>query len=324
MNIDLFAGQLPLVAGAAIFLAVLFFICGYFCSRYVLERRRRRAYATASEIVADAEKEAEAKRREAVLEARDELYRIRQRFEEETRERRQELLRLERRLGQREQNLDKKVDILENREKRIGEKEKSLLARGEAFEARKRELEAILAEERQKLQQISGLTEEKAKEMLLNDLRKELDEEKAVVLKQVEEETRATAEKKAREIISLAVQRLAAEEVAEATVSVVSLPNDEMKGRIIGREGRNIRAFETATGINLIIDDTPEAVVVSGFDGVRREIAKIALEKLIADGRIHPGRIEEVVNKVKRDMEVAIREEGEKAAFEVGITNLHP
>jgi len=320
MGIDM-SIDMTIVVGA---LLVVVFVCGYLFRKYVLERGRKRAYATASEIVADAEKEAEGKRREAALEARDELYRIRQRFEEETLERRQELLRLERRIGQREQNLDRKSDLLEGREKHLGSKEKDLLRRREEFEAKQKELAVVLAEGRKKLQHISGLTEERAKEMLLDELKKELREEKAVVLRQIEEEMKVTAERKARELISLAVQRLAAEEVADATVSVVSLPNDEMKGRIIGREGRNIRAFETATGINLIIDDTPEAVVVSGFDGVRREIARISLEKLIADGRIHPGRIEEVVKRVKRDMEITIREEGEKAVFEVGLTNFHP
>ena len=316
--------MLPIIAGIAGVLAIVFFFCGYLFRKYILERGRRRAYATASAIVADAEKEAEAKRREAILEARDELHRTRQRFEEETRERRQELLRLERRIEQREQNLDRKVGFLDGREKEINEKEKKALRREKEIETRQRELDGVLLEEKRKLQRISGLSEEKAKEMFLKELAKELREEKAVLLKQIEEETKASADRKAREIISLAIQRLAPEEVVETSVSVVSLPNDEMKGRIIGREGRNIRAFETATGINLIIDDTPEAVVVSGFDGVRREIARISLEKLIADGRIHPGRIEEVVNRVKRDMEITIREEGEKAAFEVGATNLHP
>ena len=323
MNIGPMVVQFPVVVGFAVVAAIVFFSCGYLFRKYLLEKGRRRAYVTASTIVSDAEREAGAKRREAVLEAKDELHKIRQRFEEETRERRQELLRLERRIEQREQNLDRKVGFLEGREKEIREKEKNDLRKGDELEVKRKELDAVLSEERRKLQGISGLTEEKAKEILLDELRNELREEKAVVLKQIEEETKASAEKKAREIISLAIQRLAPEEVVEASVSVVSLPGDEMKGRIIGREGRNIRAFETATGINLIIDDTPEAVVVSGFDGVRREIARISLEKLIADGRIHPGRIEEVVNRVKRDMEITIREEGEKAAFEVGVTNLH-
>ncbi len=321
---EVFIDHLPVMAGIGVILAIVLFVCGYLFRKYALERRRRRAYADASAIVADAEKEAEAKRREAVLEARDELYKIRQRFEEETRERRQELLRLERRVGQREQNLDRKIDFLEGREKGISEKGKDVLRKEKELETKRRELDVVLSEEKRKLQHISGLTQEQAKELLLKKLGRELREEKAVLLRQIEEEAKVSAEKKAREIISLAIQRLAPEEVVESSVSVVSLPDDEMKGRIIGREGRNIRAFETATGINIIIDDTPEAVVVSGFDGVRREIARISLEKLIADGRIHPGRIEEVVNRVKRDMEITIKEEGEKAVFEVGVTNLHP
>jgi ribonuclease Y len=304
--------------------AVVLFFAGYVFRKYVLERGRRHAYGSASAIIAEAERDAETKKREAALEARDELHKTRARFEEETRDRRQELMRLERRLEQREQNIDRKVDLLDGKEKDFRDRENGITKREEQFKVRQKELDVLLVEERQKLQRMSGLTKEEATRLLLEQLEKTLREEKAVLLKRIEDETNATAEKKAREIVSLAIQRLASEQVAEATVSVVSLPNDEMKGRIIGREGRNIRAFETATGINLIIDDTPEAVVLSGFDGVRREIARLSLEKLIADGRIHPGRIEEVVNKAKRDMEVSIREDGEKAAFEVGIAGLHP
>ncbi len=304
--------------------AVVLFFGGYLFRKYVLERARRRAYGSASAIVADAEKEAETKKREAALEARDELHKTRARFEEETRDRRQELMRLERRLEQREQNIDRRVDVVDGKEKEVRNRENGIIRQEQDLKARQKKLDALLVEERQKLQRMSGLTKEEATRLLLEQFEKTLREEKAVLLKRIEDETNATAEKKAREIVSLAIQRLASEQVAEATVSVVSLPNDEMKGRIIGREGRNIRAFETATGINIIIDDTPEAVVLSGFDGVRREIARLSLEKLIVDGRIHPGRIEEVVNKAKRDMEVSIREDGEKAAFEVGVAGLHP
>jgi len=310
-----------LIAGVSL---VVFFWLGYLLRKYLWSRSIGKARVAAGEIIKDAEKEADAKRREAVLEAKDELYKIRQRFDEETRERRQELLRLERRIEQREQNLEKKVDFLEGRENDLHKREKDVSRRAKVLETRQTELESVLWQEKRKLQDISRLNEEQAREMLLKEMETELRDEKAAILKRVEGEMKAAADKRARELISIAIQRLASEEVVESSVSVVSLPNDEMKGRIIGREGRNIRAFETATGINLIIDDTPEAVVVSGFNGVRREIARIALEKLIADGRIHPGRIEEVVEKVKRDMEVAIREEGEKAAFEVGVANLHP
>ena len=303
---------------------IVLFVCGYLFGKYVLRRAQRHAHDTANKIIEAAEKEASSRKREAVLESKDELHRTRSRFEEETRERRQELLRLERRLEQREQNLDRKVDLFEGKENEINKKIKLLSESERQNELRQNELEKLLRQERDRLQNISGLTREEATELLLAKFEKELREEKGKVLKKVEEETKETVDRKAREIISIAMQRLASEEVAEATVSVVSLPNEEMKGRIIGREGRNIRAFETATGINLIIDDTSEVVVLSGFDGVRREIARLSLEKLVADGRIHPGRIEEVVSKINQNMEVTIREEGEKIAFQIGVTGMHP
>lgn len=303
---------------------IVLFVCGYLFGRYLLQRSQRHAHDTANKIIEAAEKEASSRKREAVLEARDELHRTRSRFEEETRERRQELLRLEKRLEQREQNLDRKVDLFEGKENEINKRIKIISESEKKNELRQNELEKLIRQEQNRLQNISGLTREEATKLLLVRFEKELKEEKGRVLKRIEEETKETADRKAREIISIAMQRLASEEVAEATVSVVSLPNEEMKGRIIGREGRNIRAFETATGINLIIDDTSDAVVLSGFDGVRRETAKLSLEKLVADGRIHPGRIEEVVNKISRNMEVTIREEGEKTSFQVGVTGMHP
>ena len=286
-------------------------------------KKVERAEASAKKIIAEAEKEAEAKKREAGLEAKDELHRARTRFEEETRERRQELLRLERRLGERESNLDRKVDLLERKERGISERGQQIASREKSLTDRERELRSLLNEEKGKLQQISGLSREQARQLLLQRIEDEVRQEAAVRLKRIEDETKETAEKKAREIITLAIQRCAADQVTESTVTVVSLPNDEMKGRIIGREGRNIRALEINTGINVIIDDTPEAVTLSGFDPVRREIARIALERLIADGRIHPARIEEVVNKIRKEMEVNIREVGEQAAFEVGVHGLH-
>ncbi|MCK4261532.1 ribonuclease Y [bacterium] len=311
---------LPLILGGAAILLTI----GYLARKFLAEKKVERAGALAKRIIAEAEKEAEAKKREAGLEAKDELYRTRARFENETRERRQELLRLERRLGEREANLDRKVDILEKKERQISERGQQITSRERSLIDREKELRSVLNEEKEKLQRISSLSREEARRLLLQRMEDEVRQEAAVRLKRIEDETRQTAEKKAREIITLAIQRCAADQVAESTVTVVSLPNDEMKGRIIGREGRNIRALEASTGINVIIDDTPEAVTLSGFDPVRREIARLALAKLVADGRIHPARIEEVVNKVRKDMEVNIREVGEQAAFEAGVHGLHP
>ncbi|MCK4437121.1 ribonuclease Y [bacterium] len=311
---------LPLILGGAAILLII----GYLARKFLAEKKVERAGVLAKRIIAEAEKEAEAKKREAGLEAKDELYRTRARFENETRERRQELLRLERRLGEREANLDRKVDILEKKERQISERGQQITSRERSLIDREKELRSVLNEEKEKLQRISSLSREEARRLLLQRMEDEVRQEAAVRLKRIEDETRQTAEKKAREIITLAIQRCAADQVAESTVTVVSLPNDEMKGRIIGREGRNIRALEASTGINVIIDDTPEAVTLSGFDPVRREIARLALAKLVADGRIHPARIEEVVNKVRKDMEVNIREVGEQAAFEAGVHGLHP
>jgi len=249
---------------------------------------------------------------------------MRQDFERETKDRRLEITNLEKRLTQKEENIDRRLDLLETKEKEINTRVQNLVKQEEGIKAKETQLVGIIAEEKERLQRIASLSAEEAKQILLNRLSEELGNEKAVLIKKQEEDIRSTADKKAREIISLAIQRCAAEHTVESTVSVVNLPNDEMKGRVIGREGRNIRALEMATGVDVIIDDTPEAVTLSGFDTVRREIARLALEKLIADGRIHPGRIEEIVEKTKKEMDEKIREEGERAAFEVGINNLHP
>ncbi len=303
--------------------AVISIAAGFFLRKFAVEKETQKAKNAAQRIKEKAEKEAEDKRRESALEAKDEIHKARAVFEEETRERRQELLRLERRIEQREQNLEKKIDFADRKEKEIRELETAIQQKTKNLDSKSQEIEAVLKAERQKLQEISGLSAEQAKEMLLAQFDQELRDEKSAIIRKAEQEIQSESEKKSREILSLAIQKYASDEIAEASVSVVPIPNDEMKGRIIGREGRNIRAFETATGINLIIDDTPEAVVLSGFNGVRREIARIALEKLVSDGRIHPGRIEELVEKAKRDMEIHIREEGEKAAFDLGIENLH-
>ncbi len=318
------AGNGVALTGVSVIGIVFGVFIGYWIRKILAEKKIGLAEKISQKIIKDAEKEVESKRKEASLEVKDELYRSRIEFEKQTQARREELLQLEKRLLQRQENLDRKVDILENKEKEIGLRENSLEEREKTVQEKDKELKLILSEEKEKLQRISGLTAEEAKKLLLNRLENELQQEKAKVIKKIEEETKITAEKKAKEIISVAIQRCASEHVGETTVSVVALPNDEMKGRIIGREGRNIRALEKATGVDVIIDDTPEAVILSAFDSIRREIAKITLERLIVDGRIHPTRIEEVVKKVKQEMEINIRNEGEQAAFELGIQNLHP
>ncbi|WP_422880277.1 ribonuclease Y [Moorella sulfitireducens] len=290
---------------------------GYAVRKYLAEARIASAEKAAAAIIDEAKKEAEAKKREAVLEAKEEAHRIRNEVERESRERRNELQRFERRLVQKEEALDRKIEALER-------KEASLHRQEEAAQKLREELEELRRRQVGELERISGLTIEEARTILLQNVEKEIKHEAAMLIKQIEAETREEAEKRAREIIIHAIQHCAADYVAEATVSVVNLPNDEMKGRIIGREGRNIRALETLTGVDLIIDDTPEAVILSSFDPIRREVARIALEKLIIDGRIHPARIEEMVEKARREVEQKIREEGERVTFETGIHNLHP
>jgi ribonuclease Y len=298
-------------------LGLVGFLLGYLLRRFVAEAKIRSAEEAARRILEDARKEAEAKKREAILEARDEAYRIKREAEREIREQRAEIQRLERRIVQREESLDRKAEALERRERALAQKEQ------EVAKARE-EVEALRREHRLELERIAGLTSEQAKEQLLREIEAEVRHEAAQLIKKIEEQARAEADHLAKEIIALAIQRCAADHTAEVTVSVVPLPNEDMKGRIIGREGRNIRTLETLTGVDLIIDDTPEAVTISSFDPIRREIAKITLEKLIADGRIHPARIEEMVEKAQRELETRIREEGERAAFEAGVHGLHP
>ncbi len=300
------------------------FLLGYFARRIIGEKRLTAAEEKAKKLLDEAKSQIEARRKEVELEAKDLLFRTRQDFENQTKERRQELLNLEKRLMQKEENIDKKVDILEKKEKEIVQREGLLVGKENVLSTKQKELDVLLAEEKQKLQRISGLSVEEAKRLFLQRIEDEAKKDAGLLIKRIEEEARESAEKKAKEIIADAIERYAAEHTVDSTVSVVSLPNDEMKGRIIGREGRNIRALEIATGVDVIIDDTPEAVILSGFDIVRREIARISLERLIQDGRIHPGRIEEVVEKVKQEMENTIREEGERTVFELGLQRVHP
>ena len=269
------------------------------------------------EIIDEALKTAETKKREALLEAKEESLKTKNELEKETRERRAELQRYERRVLSKEENLDKKSDAMEKREA-------GLAAREEALNKRNAEVESLYEKGIQELEKISGLTSEQAKEYLLKSVEDDVKHDTAKLIKELDNKAKEEADKKAREYVVTAIQRCAADHVAETTVSVVQLPNDEMKGRIIGREGRNIRTLETLTGVELIIDDTPEAVVLSGFDPVRREVARIALERLIVDGRIHPARIEEMVEKAQKEVENNMREEGEAACLEVGIHGIHP
>ncbi|MCE5234903.1 MAG: ribonuclease Y [Clostridiaceae bacterium] len=289
---------------------------GYYYRRNIAEAKVAKAEDAVKKMIDDAQKKAETIKKETVLEAKEEVYRIKNESERELRDRRTELQRTERRLIQREETLDKKFDGIEQREESVNKKQRDV----EALEASIKEL---YDKQLKELETISGLSMDEAKAILLNNVEREARHEAAVMLRDIEAKTKEEADKKARNIVSLAVQRVAADHVAETTVSVVPLPNDEMKGRIIGREGRNIRTLETATGVDLIIDDTPEAVILSGFDPVRREVARIALEKLILDGRIHPARIEEMVEKAKKEVDTQIREAGEQAVFEVGVHGLH-
>jgi ribonuclease Y len=282
------------------------------------------AEAEAAKIIANAEREAETKRKEAMLEAKDKFYQARTDFEKETRDKRQELQNQERRLTQKEENLEKKIDVVDKRDADTIRREKEVIAREKVAQEKEERYDAGLREQRQLLEKIANMTAEEAKRQLMLSMEDEAKFEAAKTIKRIEDEAKDEADKKAKHLISLAIQRYASDYVAEATVSVLNLPNDEMKGRIIGREGRNIRAIEAATGIDLIIDDTPEAVILSCYDPFRREIAKLTIERLIQDGRIHPARIEEIAEKVKKELETTMKEEGERAAFDLGIHNLHP
>ena len=271
----------------------------------------------ANDLVEKAKREAEATKKESILEAKEEVHKLRNDLDRDSRERRNEIQRLERRLLQREESLDKKSDLLEKKEETINK-------RMQEVDQVEENIQQLYVKRREELERISNLTTEEAKEILLGEVKKEVSHDAALLIKEIESKAKEEADKKSREIITTAIQRCAADHVSESTVHVVALPNDEMKGRIIGREGRNIRTLETLTGVDLIIDDTPEAVILSSFDPIRREVARIALEKLIVDGRIHPARIEEMVERAKKDVENDIKEEGEQATLETGVHGLHP
>ena len=297
--------------------AVIFIPIGVIIRKKIAESKIQSAENEAKRLLENVKIEAESIKKEELIKAKEEVLQIRNDLDKEIKERRGDIQAQERRLIQKEENLEKRVTLYEG-------KEKELERKFAENEAKKVELEGLYTKGLEELQRISGLTQEQAKQQLLDSLDKEITQEKAAIIRELEAKAKEEAVKNAREIVSFAIQKCAADHTSETTVSVVSLPNDEMKGRIIGREGRNIKALETLTGIDLIIDDTPEAVIISGFDPLRREVARIAIEKLIEDGRIHPAKIEEMVEKAKEEVATIIKEEGERAVLETGVNNLHP
>lgn len=297
---------------------------GFLVRKRFAEGKLGSAEEHSRKLVADAEKQAENIRKEAQLQSKEDLYRAKADFERETRNKRQDLQKIEKRLAQKEENLEKKVDLIDQKEVAINRREKNLESKENAVKEMEEKYTHALDDQRKLLEKISGMTSEEAKRLLMQSLENDAKHEAARTIRRVEEETRENSDKIARNIIASAIQRYSAEYVAEKTVSLVNLPNDEMKGRIIGREGRNIRTIEQLTGVDLIIDDTPEAILISAFDPTRREVARIALERLISDGRIHPARIEEIVEKVRQETDVAIREAGEQATFDIGAHRVNP
>ncbi|MGQ9561818.1 MAG: ribonuclease Y [Candidatus Oleimicrobiaceae bacterium] len=308
----------------AIACAAVAFVAGWFASKRIGQGKIASAEKLAEKIISEAEKSAEALKKEKLLEAKDEWLRMKQEFESETKSRRVELQNLERQLANRELNLDKRADLLNKKERDLELLSQQLKQESAAVRKKQEELDRLVEEQNARLEKVSGLSREEAKKLLMDGLVEKARQEAAQMVKEIKDQARQNANREAREIILQAIQRSAADHSVETTVSVVNLPNDEMKGRIIGREGRNIRAFEMATGIEIIVDDTPEAVILSGFDPLRREIARLALEKLIADGRIHPARIEEVVQKTAQEVEESLSEVGEKAMLDTGVHGLHP
>lgn len=310
--------------GLALGLFIIGLGAGILINKRIAANRWRLAEQKARELLEAAKREAEALKKEAEIQAKDHFYRARVEFEAEAKERRLELQNMERRLLQKEENMDKRLDLLDQKEASLTKREKALQQQEKIINEKEKQYQALVEEQKQLLEQMAGISAEEAKERLMKMVESEMRHECAKLIKRIEEETQSIADRKAKEIIASAIQRYAADYVAEETVSVVNLPNEEMKGRIIGREGRNIRTLEAACGVDLIIDDTPEAVVISGFNPIRREVARIALERLITDGRIHPSRIEEIVSKAEQEVEQMIRETGERATFDVGVHGIHP
>ncbi len=308
-----------IIIDIAIFLisAIIFFFVGFIARKKIAESKLKGAEVEAKRILESATKEAETKKKEEIFKAKEEIMNSRKELDDEIRERRSEVQLQERRILQKEENLENKMEQLEQRESALQKKDNEV-------ESKRTEIDNLIAKQTEELQKISRLTVEEAKQYLLHEVEKSIVTEKAELIKRLDEEAKEKAQKNAQEVIGYAIQKCAADHTSETTVSIVSLPNDDMKGRIIGREGRNIKTLETLTGIDLIIDDTPEAVVISGFDPLRREVAKIALEKLLDDGRIHPAKIEEMVEKAKEEVSAIIKEEGERAVMEAGVIGLHP
>lgn len=304
--------------------SVILILIGYFSRKYFVKSKLGRAEQQARKIIGQAEKEVATRRKELDLEAKDLMYKTKAEFEEKTRETREKLEGREKELDEKEKNIGRKVEILEKKQQEVDNYVERVNKREKEIQEKKDELNELIQKEKRTLQKVSGLKPEQAKEMLLQKMKSDVRHEAGKMIKEIEEEAKNKADKKAKEIISMAIQRCAAEHTVETTVSVVNLPNDEMKGRIIGREGRNIRSFEKRTGIDVIVDDTPEAVTLSGFDMIRREIAKIALEQLVKDGRIHPARIEEVVGKVEKEMQNNIKEKGEQVALDLNVQGVNP
>jgi ribonuclease Y len=309
---------------AGILVLFLGFIIGWLLSKKIGENHLKHTRKLAENIISEAQREAETQKKAAILEAKDEWYQAKLKFEKETHDARQDLKKDERRLEEKEHNINRKVVYLEKREHEMNEKQSMLESKFQAIAVKNEELAVLLQRQNEKLEKIAGMSTEEAKKLLISNLENEARHKAAKRIKEIKEEAERTAAKKSREILTLAIERYAADHVVESTVSVVNLPNDEMKGRIIGREGRNIRAFESATGIDVIIDDTPEAVILSGFDPIRREVARLSLEKLVKDGRIHPGRIEELVEKTRNELQEEIRELGEHTCLDLNILGLHP